>query len=61
MNEAEVQDTSAKSTNAVVPDNVTVGEVKALPPAEYAVPDAFVASFDVEYAVVAAPKFAEEV
>ena len=63
MKDAEVQDTSAKSTNAVaVPDPpVTVGLVNALPPAEYAVPDEFVTSFAVAYAVVVAPKVAEEV
>ena len=33
--------------------------VRVAPPAVYAVPDVFVISFEVEYAVVAAPKDAE--
>ena len=38
---------------------VGVTLVKVAPPAEYADPDVFVISFDVEYAVVPAPKDAE--
>ena len=40
-------------------DAVGVTLVRVAPPAVYAVPDEFVISFDVEYAVVAAPKDAE--
>ena len=53
---ADVKLTSAKSHIAVVPEVVGVTLVKVAPPAEYADPDVFDISFDVEYAVVPAPK-----
>ena len=59
MKEAEVKLTSAKSQNAVVPDVVGVTLVKVAPPELYADPDVFEISFDVEKAVVPAPKDAE--
>ena len=40
--------TSAKSQTAVVPSVVGVTEVNVAPPAEYADPDVFYISFDVE-------------
>ena len=48
MKEAEVKLTSAKSQNAVVPDVVGVTLVNVAPPAEYADPDVFEISFEVE-------------
>ena len=56
MKDAEVKLTSAKSQNAVVPDVVGVTLVKVAPPELYADPDVFEISFDVEKAVVPAPK-----
>jgi hypothetical protein len=49
---------SAKSRNAVVPDVVGATTVNVLPPAVYPVPDT---SFVVAYAVVDAPRVADEV
>ena len=59
MNEADVQETSAKSQTAVEESKVGVTLVKAFPPAVYAVPDELVISLEEEYAVVLAPKVAE--
>ena len=56
MKDAEVKLTSEKSQTAVVPSVVGVTEVSVAPPELYAEPDVFEISFDVEKAVVAAPK-----
>jgi len=48
----------AKSQNAVVPEVVGVTLVNVAPPAVYAVPEVFVISSEVLYAVVEAPKVA---
>ena len=48
VNEADVQETSAKSQTAVDESKVGVTLVKVAPPAEYADPDVFDISFDVE-------------
>ena len=48
MNEADVNETSEKSVNAVVPVKPTPVFVNALPPAVYADPDVFEISFEVE-------------
>ena len=59
MKEADVKLTSAKSQTAVEESNVGVTLVKAAPPELYADPDVFEISFEVEKAVVLAPKDAE--
>jgi len=48
VKEADEKVTSLKSVNAVVLVNPTPVLVKVAPPAEYADPDVFVISFDVE-------------
>ena len=48
VKEADEKETSEKSVNAVVEDNDTPEFVKVAPPAEYADPDVFDISFDVE-------------
>ena len=48
MNEADVHEISEKSVNAVVEVKPTPVFVNALPPAEYADPDVFEISFEVE-------------
>jgi len=48
VKEADVYSTSEKSVNAVVLVNPTPVLVKVAPPAEYADPDVFVISFEVE-------------
>ena len=48
MNEADVQETSAKSQTAVDESNVGVTLVKAFPFALYAVPEVFVISLELE-------------
>tara|TARA_Y100000015_G_scaffold34153_1_gene34390 strand:+ start:228 stop:608 length:381 start_codon:yes stop_codon:yes gene_type:complete len=52
VKEADVQDMSSKSQQAVSVDNAGVTLVSAFPFAVYADPDVFVISFEVEYAVV---------
>jgi hypothetical protein len=59
VNEAEVQETSAKSQTAVSVDRVGVTLVSAFPFAEYADPDVLVISLLDEYAVVDLFKVAE--
>jgi len=48
VKEADEKVTSEKSVKAVVEDSDTPEFVKVAPPAEYADPDVFVISFDVE-------------
>jgi len=48
VNEADVNERSEKSVNAVVEVKPTPVFVNALPPAEYADPDVFEISFEVE-------------
>ena len=59
MKDAEVKLTSAKSQTAVELSRTGVEEVRVAPPELYADPDVFEISFDVEKAVVDAPKDAE--
>ena len=59
VKEADEKVTSLKSVNAVVLVNPTPVLVRVAPPAEYADPDVFEISFDVEYQDYSAPKEAE--
>jgi hypothetical protein len=61
VNEALVQDESAKSAKAVVPEDVVAALVRVLPPVTYADPEVLVISFVVLYAVVVASSVAEDV